>query len=309
MLARRRRPWAVVAAPLVALAVLGGLTLGRDSAAIFPQPPTQGQVLVQVVAPGGTSRTVTSFGAERAIPIGSVAKVMTAYLVLRQHPLTASETGPELSVDAAAVADYKSRIASGQSLMKVYDGERISLRKALEAALIPSANNIANLMARWQSGDVDTFVRQMNTAAAALGMRHTHYADPNGFDPRTVSTAADQVVLAQAAMRQPALADIVAKRTVDLPGEGTVTNYNRLLGRQGVIGLKTGSTDQSGGNLVFVARQRVDGHEVWVVGAVFGQLIGRPTAESLPVTFAVARYEIARAKKHVDSAYLAGAAH
>lgn len=212
--------------------------------------------------------------------IGSVAKVMTAYLILESHPLEGEDEGPSITVTSADVADYQSRIPSGQSLVAVSAGERMTERDALEALLLPSANNVAHMLAVWDAGSQDAFLTKMNDAAAELGMKNTHYTDPSGFLPSTVSTAADQVLLGRAALKDDVLADIVALDEATIPVAGTIKNYNDLLGEQGVFGIKTGSTGEAGGNLLFAAHLTVAGKTFVVVGAVFNQP-GAHTPEQL----------------------------
>jgi len=89
--------------------------------------------------------------------------------------------------------------------------------------------------------------------------------------PGTVSTAADQVILARKAMALPVFAEIVAQPSATVPVAGTVTNTNRLLGQDGVVGIKTGSTDEAGNCLMFAAKTTVAGRDVLIVGIVLGQ--------------------------------------
>lgn len=229
--------------------------------------PVHGQGRLDVAGVG----TIGQFGGDRPIPIGSVAKVMTAYLVLADHPLSGGEPGPPMTVTAADVTDYLSRIPSHQSLLTVAAGEQLTERQALQALLLPSANNVAEILARWDAGSASAFLDKMNATAARLGLTGSHYTDPSGFTPTTVSTAADQTVLAERALTVPAFADIVAQPTATLPLVGTVHNYNGLLGVDGVFGVKTGSTGDAGGNLVFAAHLPLPQRTVTVVGAVLGQ--------------------------------------
>jgi D-alanyl-D-alanine carboxypeptidase (penicillin-binding protein 5/6) len=111
----------------------------------------------------------------------------------------------------------------------------------------------------------------MNTAARGLGMTATSYTDPAGLDPSTVSTAADQVRLGLAALRVPALAAITAQSSAVVPVAGVVRNTNTLLGQDGIVGLKTGSTQAAGGCLLVAAWQQVNGHSTLIVAATFGQ--------------------------------------
>jgi len=218
---------------------------------------------------GPRPRVVVS-GADEPIPIASVAKVMTAYVVLRQHPIDGEDDGPILRVTAADVEDTRRRAARDESLVPVAEGEELTERQALLALLLPSANNVAQLLARWSAGSVAGFVADMNSAADRLGMASTEYTDPSGYEPSTVSTAADQLVLLLAALENPTLAALLGTRSAELPVAGTVRNTNTLLGRDGFVAGKTGSDDAAGGCLVFRAMRTVDGRQVPVTGVVLG---------------------------------------
>ncbi|HEY6148885.1 MAG TPA: hypothetical protein VIW19_00065, partial [Gaiellaceae bacterium] len=130
---------------------------------------------------------------QHAAAIASLAKVMTAYLVLRNHPLEPGEDGPAMTLSEADVADTDRRRGREESVVSIVAGEQLTERQALQALLLPSANNIAAVLARWDAGSADIFVARMNATARSLGMSHTRYTDPSGYDNATVSTAADQV--------------------------------------------------------------------------------------------------------------------
>lgn len=233
--------------------------------------PATGEAAVVVPGVG----MLGSRGGDRMVPIASVTKVMTAYLVLHDHPLDPSDSGPVITVTPADVDVYRDDLALGESTARVKAGEQLTERQALEAMLLPSANNVATLLAVWDAGSLGAFVDKMNDQARALGLRHTRYADASGFDRATVSSAADQARLAMLALRMPAFAQIASMRSVSLPVAGLKRNLNALLGRYGVFGGKTGSTSAAGGCLVFAAHQRVGAHVVTVVGAVLGQPVTR----------------------------------
>jgi serine-type D-Ala-D-Ala carboxypeptidase (penicillin-binding protein 5/6) len=285
---RRLQWWALAACVLV---LLGGLLI-RAIANESPPPlqlartipanvmfpgsapviawPRGGQAAVEVEGLGsfGTS------GAQTPVPIASVAKVMTAYLTLREHPLTGHARGFTITVSAADAAEQQQRTALGESTLAVRAGERISERQALEALLLPSANNVAALLASHEAGGASAFLARMNSTARELGMRSTTYTDPSGFDDSTVSTAEDQLKLASVAMRDPLFAEIVAKPSVTLPLVGRVANYDAIVGRDGYVGVKTGSDRAAGGCLVFAKRVLIGGQRLTVLGAVLGQREG-----------------------------------
>jgi serine-type D-Ala-D-Ala carboxypeptidase (penicillin-binding protein 5/6) len=203
--------------------------------------------------------------------IASVAKVMTAYLVLRDHPLGPNQEGPTIALTDEDAADTDRRRAQDESVVPVAAGEELTERQALEALLLPSANNIAAVLARWDAASMGRFVTRMNAAAASLGMSHTRYTDPSGYDDGTVSTAADQVRIVDRAMRLPVFASIVATSSATLPVAGTVRNTNTLLGHDGFVGVKTGSDDAAGGCFAFRAVRWIDGRKTTITGVVLGQ--------------------------------------
>ena len=228
--------------------------------------PSYGQAAIQI----GPSE-LRAGPNQHAAAIASVAKVMTAYLVLRDHPLRSGGDGPSITLTDSDVADTDSRARRDESIVPIAAGERLTERQALQALLLPSANNIAAVLARWDAGSTDRFVTRMNVAARSLGMRHTRYTDPSGYDDATVSTAADQVRVVDSAMRLPVFASIVGTSSAILPVAGTVHNTNALLGHNGFVGVKTGSDDAAGGCFAFRAVRWIDGKRTTITGVVLGQ--------------------------------------
>src|SRR3984957_1132651 len=136
-----------------------------------------------VSAAGITGYGVTNGpGATRPVPIASVAKLMTAYVILQDHPLSASGPGPDITVQPSEAAAYPSQVTDGDSVVAIAAGETLTERQALEALLLPSADNMAWILARWDAGSQAAFTAQMNTTARRLGMTDTHYTDPSGLD-------------------------------------------------------------------------------------------------------------------------------
>ncbi|MEV0095880.1 D-alanyl-D-alanine carboxypeptidase [Streptomyces sp. NPDC050738] len=235
--------------------------------------PREGQTAIAVDSLGALDIP----GTQRPVPIASVTKVMTAYVILKDHPLKDGADGPLITVDGQAAAEA---LSLSESTAPVTEGEQLSQRKLLELMLLPSANNVARLLARWDAGSQEKFVARMNDEAAGLGMKDTTYTGASGIESTTRSTATDQLKLAREAMKDPALRTTVALRSTTLPGRATpVMNTNTLLDRAGVIGLKTGSSTPAGGNLVWAA-EIVDGAKSRLVyGVVLGQRTGSPPAE------------------------------
>jgi D-alanyl-D-alanine carboxypeptidase (penicillin-binding protein 5/6) len=231
------------------------------SAVSWPQQGQAGLVL-------GNSRPAASPG-EQPAPIASLAKVMTAYLTLKRYPLSGAQDGFTIMITAAQARAEAHDADLDQSVVAVQAGEQLTERQVLEALLIPSANNIAQILATEVAGSETSFIAEMNAEARTLGMDHTVYTDPSGWDPSTVSTAADQLRVFQRAMRYPVFRQIVSMPSVTLPAAGTVTNFNPLIA-DGYAG-KTGSDSAAGGCLAFFTTVTVGGRPVTAVGVVMGQ--------------------------------------
>lgn len=212
---------------------------------------------------------------EQPVPIASLAKVMTAFLTLERYPLSAAQNGFTITITAADARAEAQDAAQKQSVVAVRAGEQLTERQLLEALLIPSGNNIAQMLAVQVAGSETRFVAEMNTEARALGMAHTIYTDPSGFDPSTVSTAADQLRVFQRTMRFPVFRQIVSMASVTLPVAGTLTNYDPLIA-EGYAG-KTGSDSAAKGCLAFFTPVTVDGRRQTAVGVVLGQGHGSDT--------------------------------
>lgn len=213
---------------------------------------------------------IASSSDQIAIPIASVAKIMTAYIVLKTHPLKPGEEGPSLTMTAEDVTGYEFAKQNNYSLVPVYLGEQLTERQLLEGLLLPSGNNIADTLGRWVAGSDEAFTAMMNKTAKSLSMTNTHYADASGANEATVSNAVDQIKIARAAMQDPVFREIVAMPQAILPVAGKVYNVNNMLGKHGIVGIKTGSGIIAGG--CFISTEPiVNGSEKhYIIVAVLG---------------------------------------
>ena len=234
--------------------------------------PARGQAAMSVVGLGSLG---TSGPLNTPVPIASITKTMTAYLILQDHPLADGQNGPIITITASQAAVYdKEAKETDDSLVPVKAGEQLTERDALYALMLASADNMAQVLAEWDAGSVSAFLAKMNTTAAELGMRHTRFTDPSGLAASTTSTAQDLVILGETVMQWADFREIVATRWAVIPVAGLIKNYNALLGTAGVIGIKTGSTSEAGSCLLFAASVTVGGQAETVVGAVLGQYLG-----------------------------------
>lgn len=164
---------------------------------------------------------------------------MTAYVVLKEHPLTGKEQGEKITVDQQAEDESK---LDDESTAPISKGQQFTEKQLLQLLMIPSGNNAARLFARWDSSETE-FVAKMNAAAKDLGMTGTTYTDPSGLKKTTVSTAVDQLKLARAVMQNEVLREIVDTPQIQIEGvDGTIYNNNSILLQPGVSGIKTGSS-------------------------------------------------------------------
>ena len=196
---------------------------------------------------------------------------MTALVALEDKPLKKGDDGPSVTITDADVQAYQSDLKDQQSVARVELGESLTELQLLEGMLIPSANNFAETLARWDAGSTDAFVARMNAKAAALHLMHTKFADVSGAAAGSVSTPTDLLSLGMTAMQNDVFAQVVGRAQADLPVAGTVINVNGELGKGGVIGIKTGSGLNSGANYLYAATATVDGHKITLYGCVMGQ--------------------------------------
>lgn len=203
-------------------------------AAETPQVSAHAWVLVEAES----GRVLLAHNETQQRSIASTTKLMTA-LVALEH----GTPGEHVTVKPEQLVEGSS--------MYLRAGEELTLEALLYGLLLASGNDAAECIAAHCGGDTATFVGWMNEKAAALGMTHTHFANPSGLDATGhYSCALDMARLAAAVLQNPALARIVATKSA-VVGERTLTNHNKLLAqRADCIGLKTGYTGDAGRTLV-----------------------------------------------------------
>ena len=246
---------APVAAPTVELAP----PTPEQPTAVNLMPPTAGVSAVSVTGAEqfagtvGTDGILVLNGGGEARPIASLTKVITALVVLGAKPLALGETGPTLTFSKADNDLYDKYYVLGASIQRMKIGSAMTQRDALEVMLVASASNYGEAVANWAFGSTAGFRSATKAWLAANGLGGTTIVEPTGIDPRNTSTPADLIAIAKIAMANPVVAEIVASRSVDVPNLGRLSNTNPILGSDGVVGLKTGTLEESGSNLLFAA--------------------------------------------------------
>lgn len=178
---------------------------------------------------------LVSHALARELPIASTTKLMTAYVALHELPLG------RIVRAAPYEAEY------GESLLGLRPGQKISVRDLLYGLILRSGNDAAYDLALAAAGSVPRFVGEMNRYAAALGLSHTHYANPIGLDQKgNYSSAGDLAALTRRLLAIPAFARIAASRSAVLRSvrpRRRIETINELLEMAPwVTGVKTGHT-------------------------------------------------------------------
>ncbi|MGV9266235.1 D-alanyl-D-alanine carboxypeptidase [Kitasatospora sp. NPDC003701] len=246
----------------VKLTTAGSFSFGGDPLDLAW--PAKGQSAAEVVGVG----SLGSSGPETPASIASVTKVMNAYLILQSHPLKKGESGPKITVDKQAAQESGN---VDESRVTLTEGQQLTQYEALELLMLPSANNVARLLARWDAGSEDAFVKKMNDTAAKFGMANTTYTDPAGFSPDTKSTAKDQLKLAEQVMQDAIFRQIVSTPDTTFNNQ-KISNTNTLISpKNGIIGVKTGSSTPAGGCLMWAAYKEIGGVKRLILGVTLGQ--------------------------------------
>ncbi len=287
----------------VVLAVLGGSGgyVWWASAAALPAPsvaaqapgaapgppasvalPSGGQMLVEVEGGdaywGADAAGAFSSGGDDPRSIASIAKLVTALVVLDAHPLDGpNDPGPTITFTEADTDLYDRFYVQDAVVARMPDGLTMSLHDSLATMLLPSAANYAVANARWAFGSEGAYVQAARSWLSANGLNNTRIVDATGLDARNTSTPSDLVALGRIAAANPTVARLAATRSISVEGPGTVTNTNDLLGTLGITGLKTGNLGDGSFNLLFTS-----GLDVGIGGplAITGVRLGGETHDS-----------------------------
>lgn len=244
---------------------------------LVPVPPTAEAAHIDfpagarsAIGASGFDGVIASSGDQGQAPIASITKVITALVVLKAKPIAADTDGPTITFTAADVQIRAEVIAANGSNAAVSDGLQLSERQALTTMLLPSANNYALSLAQWAFGSVQAFDDAASLWLADHHLDNTHIVEPSGLSAQNVSNPENLVRLGQLAEADPVVASIVALPSADIPGVGIVKNTNTLLGTAGVVGIKTGTTDEAGSCLLYAAQIQVGSQTITLVGVELG---------------------------------------
>ncbi|CAL4860944.1 D-alanyl-D-alanine carboxypeptidase [Microbacterium sp. MM2322] len=228
--------------------------------------PADGEAAVGI--DGFASATSSADPAQMA----STAKLVTALMILDAAPLAAGEQGPAYEFTFADRQEYWRYVAENQSALNVPDDGSLTEYQMLQGMLIASASNYADRLATDAFGSIDEYATAANAWLAKNGIDGITVTDASGYSRDNVATPAAMIALAEKALENPVIAEIVKTESVELPGAGTFENTNALLGTDGVVGLKTGSY---AGYYNLLAARTVD--LAGTPTTVFASVAGQPT--------------------------------
>lgn len=211
-----------------------------------------------VVIDEASGTVLFEHNAHEPVAIASLTKIATAILALEGS-----------TVDAwVPVDDVDYRQMPGSSVMGIVPGDCFTMRDLIYGLMLPSGNDAALAIARYQSGSDEEFVRAMNTLVRRLGLSGTNFTDPHGLGSASHrSSAYDIAMMSRYAMTQlPMFRTIVAASSHTANGDRTLSlrNVNSFLSQtNGADGVKTGFTESAGRTLSASATR--NGHRVYAV--------------------------------------------
>ena len=226
-------------AALLLIAALPVLPKAAQADAI----PSQAAYLLEA----NSGRVIAAQNENARLPMASTTKIMTALLAIESGRMDEIVTVP----DEAAGTEGSS--------MYLKAGEKLTLRDLVYGLMLRSGTDAAVAIACVLDSGIGAFADRMNARAAELGLKDTHFTNPNGLhDAAHYTSARDLCLLAAAALENPEFSKIARTRYYETSGDTprTLKNKNRLLWEyEGSAGVKTGYTKAAGKCLVFAAER------------------------------------------------------
>ncbi len=227
----------------------GSSPIRREPLYVFP--PFLLTARSGVVIDDASGLVLWSKDADKAVPIASLTKLMSALVVLDQST--------DFQQEVRMVRQDES--APAGSRLVVSPGEIVRVADLFSAMLVGSANNATNALVRSTGLSADAFVHRMNEKAGQLGLLHTTFFDPTGLDPRNVSTAKEYGKLAGYAFRNATIMEALSSKAYAFETVGrhirhTIRNTNQLLNdpQLGKTVAKTGYLEEAGFTLALRGR-------------------------------------------------------
>ena len=214
-----------------------------------------------ILTESATGQVLYSQNPDKRVAIASITKIMT--LLIAAEEISAGR----LSMEDTIVASYNAFLTDG-SVIWLNEGEKMSVYDILRSIVISSANDACVALAEHISATEEAFVNRMNSRAGQLDMTNTHFVNCTGLDAENHYSSAADVAKMAAELRKYDYYDEFLMTRLDYVREGTdrttqLLNTNKLLGYDGITGLKTGTTDNAG--YCFTATAKRDNMELVAV--------------------------------------------
>lgn len=207
-----------------------------------------------IVVDMDTRRVLWEKNSNKAVPIASMAKMMTMLLAMESL-----ESYRNINIYTQVKVTQTARNVPRTGVLYLAPGEKFTIQELMIATAVKSANDAATLLAEYFSGSVPQFVERMNRRAARLNLRSTRFINPCGLPEKgrnSVGSAADMVLLGEQLFQYPILIQWCnLKQSSIRNGKTVFVNTNRLVNPRypGVDGLKTGYIRAAGSCLTFSA--------------------------------------------------------
>ena len=174
-----------------------------------------------ILANTDTGRILYERNADEKIYPASVTKLMTAIIVVEECKLSDIATVSEKAVKS---------VPFGYVNANLKIGEKLTIENLLNAMLIPSANDAANVLAEHVGGTIDNFAEKMNSKAKELGCTGTNFTNPSGLhEENHYTTTKDLLLIAREAIQKNTIRTIIGKTTYTLPKSNKYNKSNRIL--------------------------------------------------------------------------------
>ncbi|PYD02435.1 D-alanyl-D-alanine carboxypeptidase [Microbacterium esteraromaticum] len=244
-------------------------TAQATTVTIAPAPPASVAWPAKGSAAVGIQGLTPVASTTAADEIASISKVVSVMMVLDELPLEIGEQGPSFSFTYADSREYWRYRSSNQSSLDVPVGGSLTEYQMLQGIMLGSANNYIDRLSDELWGSDRAFAEAAAQWLSDRGIEGVSLVSPSGFSRDNVASPAALIQIAELAMANPVFAEIVATRTAEIPGVGTVTNTNQMLDDPGVVGVKTGTL--SHWNLLTAKDVPVGDSTVRLFAAVLGQ--------------------------------------
>lgn len=232
-----------------------------------PMPwPEYGQAAYGVINDGVLAQ---SDEAAEAVPIASLTKVITALVLLDKKPLLPSEQGPIITLSEADEELYQAYVRKSGTVVPVQAGVEISQYQAMQAMLLPSANNMSDTLAIWAFGSMEAYNDYANKWLQKNQLIKTKVDGASGYSSLSVSTANEMVRLGILYLQDPLLREISYQTEANIPFAGRIVSHHAAINDGNILGLKIGYTEAAGATFL-AATISGEGSDNISVAAVLG---------------------------------------